>query len=128
MIRTTNLLTFEDFSSSLARHRSLVQRFVLIGVKLLPRRIERNDSMSLQDLLNLLLGHTNSLMQFHQILIRLDRSFRREFIGGDRFQSEGEDVDGGDEVPREGGEGEILCLDLFPRRDLLEVLEIGEGT
>lgn len=124
-VRTTNFLTLKHLSSSLARYGSLVQRFVLVGIELLPRRIERNNAVSFQDLLNLLLGHTDPLMQFHQILIRLHASFRREFIRRDRFEREGENVDGGDEISGEGGEGEILCLNLFSRRDLLEVLEIG---
>lgn len=45
---------------------------------------------------------------------------------GDGFDGEREDVDGGDEVARERREGKVLGESLLPRRDLLQVLKVGE--
>lgn len=122
--RTADLLALEDRARLLARDGRLVQRLVAVGVKLLARRVKRHDAVAAEDLLEAALEEADALVQALEVGV----VGGRDAVLGNRAQREVEDVDLADEVLGERLERKVLCGLLLARRDLLQVLKVGEGA
>lgn len=128
MVRTADLLAFEDRAGLLARNRRLVQSLVAVRVKLLAGRVKGDDTVSGQHLFDSALRQLDTLVQADKVRIRLlgRISDCRKTLGGNRAERHVEDVDFGDEVLGEGLERKVLCLLLLADRDFLQVLKVGQ--
>lgn len=109
-------------SRLLAGYGSLVEGLVKVGIELLARRIELDDSVLLERLEELGLGHGDSVEQGLEL-----RVGGRDGVG-DVLEGEGEDVDGGEEIACESLDGKLVRFGEFQSGSTLEVLEVGGGV